>query len=746
MMAMKILFAALLASYAQAKTSPVTKIVNMLKEMTTQLQKEQEADDDMMETMKCWCETYDKEKTAAILAAEDSIANLKAVSEEQGAAAAQFSAEIASLEELLKKSEVALAQATEQRKKALAEFNEEEKDLLASITSVGNAVISLEKHHSASLLQTPTQASKNALHGVAMMLQAQFRKHDNILSEVISPHQRKMVAALVHGSGSSLVQSPEDYFAAVAAVGIHLPKNMAKFMPNKQLMQLEEGEVPGGKYYQSASGEIFGILKQMKESFEANLKSAQTEEEADNKAFEDLKAAKTAEIAATSASLDAKNEALGQASFKKAKADQDEEDTQNILEADTKYLAQLKATCATADADFELRRKTRIEESTAVTKALGFLQSDEAQDLFHKTLSASASFVQKFQKKSSRNANAADFLKKAARKLNRPELSTLAIKVRLDAFTKAKAMIKEMIETLTKEQADEVQKKDMCIDEINKNEASAEAATRDKDEAIEKVEALTATMDTLTKEIEALKKEVADGQTAMKRAGEDRELENKDFQLTIADQRATQKVLTTALDILKGFYDKAALVQRGKQEPYVAGPPPPASFKAYEKQGSGGVTGAIESVIADAKAMEADAIRAEEDAQQGYENFSKDTNDAVDEMIRSITSKSEFRAQCESDKVETEQNRDNSIATLEELAGENEALHADCDYTLKNFDLRQGARGAEIEALKQTIAILSGASFSALLQGDDVTPAMEVSDEVHQHYVDYKKRLEDSLA
>jgi hypothetical protein len=321
MMAMKILFAALLASYAQAKTSPVTKIVNMLKEMTTQLQKEQEADNDMMETMKCWCETYDKEKTAAILAAEDSIANLKAVSEEQGAAAAQFTAEIASLEEILKKSEVALAQATEQRKKALAEFNEEEKDLLGSITSVGNAIISLEKHHSASLLQTPTQTSKSTLHGVAIMLQAQLRKHDKILSEVISPHQRKMVAALLHDSGSSLIQSPEDYFAAVAAVGIHLPKNMAKFMPNKQLMQLEE--VPGGKYYQSASGEIFGILKQMKESFEANLKSAQTEEEADNKAFEDLKAAKTAEIAATSASLDEKNQALGQASFKKAKADQD---------------------------------------------------------------------------------------------------------------------------------------------------------------------------------------------------------------------------------------------------------------------------------------------------------------------------------------------------------------------------------------------------------------------------------------
>merc|ERR1719161_1677128 len=685
--------------------------------------------------MKCWCETYDKEKTAAILAAEDSIASLKTTSAEQGAAAAQFAEEMKSLEATLKASETSLASATEQRKKALAEFNEEEKDLLASITSVGNAIISLEKHHSAALLQTPTQASKNALHGVAMLLQAQLRKHDNILSEIITPHQRKTVAALLHSSGSSLVQSPEDYFAAVAAVGIHLPKNMAKFMPNKELMQLEE--VPGGKYYQSASGEIFGILKQMKESFEANLNSAQVEETADNKAFEDLKAAKTAEIAATFASLDEKTVAEGEASFKKAKADQDEEDTQKILAADSAYLATLKTTCATADSDFELRRKTRIEETTAVTKALRFLQSDEAQDLFHKSFS----FVQKLSKKSTRNAHAADFLKKAAKKLNRPVLAALAIKVRLDAFKKAKQQIQAMIDELMKQQADEVQKKDMCIAEINSNEASTEAATRDKEEAIEKVEALDATIKTLVAEIEDLKKQVADGQTAMKRAGEDRELENKDFQLLVADARATQRVLNTALEILKGFYDKAALVQKGKQEPYVAGPAPPAAFKSYEKQSSGGVTGAIEGVIADSKAVEAEAITAESDAQQGYENFVKDTNDAIDEMVRSITTKTEFKAQSESDKVETEQSRDSAVATLEELASENTALHADCDYTLKNFDLRQGARSAEIEALKQTLAILSGASFSALLQGETVTPSMEVSDEVQHHYQDYKNRL-----
>merc|ERR1719271_1716445 len=69
--------------------------------------------------------------------------------------------------------------------------------------------------------------------------------------------------------------------------------------------------------------------------------------------------------------------------------------------------------------------------------------------------------------------------------------------------------------------------------------------------------------------IRELQAKIADLQTQLKRAGEDKEKENSLFQTTVADQRATQKLLAGALNILKGFYDKAALVQKStsKQEP-----------------------------------------------------------------------------------------------------------------------------------------------------------------------------------
>merc|ERR1719399_1565013 len=106
--------------------------------------------------------------------------------------------------------------------------------------------------------------------------------------------------------------------------------------------------------------------------------------------------------------------------------------------------------------------------------------------------------------------------------------------------------------------------------------------------------------------------------------------ENADFQSTIADQRATQKLLTNALNVLKAVYAKKSFVQKSvRQEP--AGPPPPPGFKKYEQSsGAGGVMGMIEQIIAD-------AIKAETDSQKAYEAFVKDTNKSIEEASRAIT-------------------------------------------------------------------------------------------------------------
>merc|ERR1719218_50563 len=113
-----------------------------------------------------------------------------------------------------------------------------------------------------------------------------------------------------------------------------------------------------------------------------------------------------------------------------------------------------------------------------------------------------------------------------------------------------------MIAQLLKEKEDEIKHKDFCVDEFNQNQLTTERKTREKADLEAKIEDLNLTIKTLTEEIEALKAEIAEMQVQLKRAGENRENENKEFQLTVADQRETQKLLQAALNVLAEFYGK----------------------------------------------------------------------------------------------------------------------------------------------------------------------------------------------
>merc|ERR1712032_53621 len=274
-----------------------------------------------------------------------------------------------------------------------------------------------------------------------------------------------------------------------------------------------------------------------------------------------------------------------------------------------------------------------------------------------------------------------------------------------------------MIAELQKKKEDEIKHKDFCIEELQKNQLETEHKERAKQDLIAKIEDLDNTIKALTEEIAAAKAEIAEMQTQMKRAGEDREKENKEFQSTIADQRATQKLLQSALEILKGFYDKknttfdkASLLQR-RQNP----PPPMTGFKDYSKnKQAGGVMGMIQQIIDDAKAMENEAIRGESDAQTAYEDFVKETNLSTDAKNKEIITKTEENAKANEVLVETSESKDSAIANLDELSQANAELHQSCDFVMKNFELRQSARDEEIEALKQAMAILSGAKLDEI--------------------------------
>merc|ERR1740122_134508 len=148
-----------------------------------------------------------------------------------------------------------------------------------------------------------------------------------------------------------------------------------------------------GQGYAPQSGQIVGILKQMKDTMEKNLAEVIAEEEEAIKTFDALMAAKKKEVDANTAALESKLERVGQTGLDIVEMKEDLDDTKKALAEDKKFLAELEKGCATKQGEWDERCKVRADELLALADTIKILNDDDALDLFKKTL-PSASFLQ----------------------------------------------------------------------------------------------------------------------------------------------------------------------------------------------------------------------------------------------------------------------------------------------------------------------------------------------------------------
>merc|ERR1719335_561526 len=276
MFAMLLPVAALLSSAddTDLKEHPVSKIVTMLKKMQSTMQEEAEKDQEVYEKMSCWCETNDKETNAAVEAAQRAISELTAKIEENAALAARLETEIEELEAEIKSAEEAIAIATALREKEHAEFSAEEKEMVDTIAALTDAIAVLSKHNPGAFLSVRSS-----------------------LDAIKAGHLEGLKARAV-----ALLQQPAGY-----------------------------------KSYNSRSGEIFGILKTMKETFETNLAKTRADEAAGINAAKERKNTKVTELSEAKVAL--------------VQAKADLKDVRSNLDADTKFLVDLKDVRSNLDAD-----------------------------------------------------------------------------------------------------------------------------------------------------------------------------------------------------------------------------------------------------------------------------------------------------------------------------------------------------------------------------------------------------------
>merc|ERR1719421_822523 len=296
-------------------------------------------------------------------------------------------------------------------------------------------------------------------------------------------------------------------------------------------------------------------------------------------------------------------------------------------------------------------------------------------------------------------------ISKAAGKNKDWALAALAVRARLDGFAKVREMMDKMVAELKAQMKAEVEKKEKCVADLDTTDDQIKEATWEREDLEEKKLAYENEIEVLTADIEALKEDIADMEVSLKKAGEDRKAENLLFQTSVSDSRATINILNKALARLQEFYNKKALMQLRQG----VAPPPPKPKDYHKSGGAGGVMQLLSMVIEEAEAGEAALVVDEKHAQESYATFVTDAKASIEANRAAVAEKETVLAETKGLLSETEEALLANAKELAELAEVLHALHLDCDWILKYFDIRQTARQEEIDAIGEAKAILAGA-------------------------------------
>merc|ERR1719235_2856749 len=649
----------------------------MLQRMLKKVEAEGEKEQELYEKYECYCKTSGGDLKKSIAEADTKIPQLQSQIEEAEAKMVQLKEDVKNHQADREAAKAAMASATAIREKEAAAFEKSKTELFSYIEAMAKAIAALEKGMAGGFLQTPAA-------GI-------LRRLATVGQHLLDADRQDLLAFLDEGAGSNYV-----------------PK----------------------------SGEIVGILKQLKDEMDKDMADALAAEEAAITAYKELMAAKTKEVAALTKAIEEKLERIATLGVKIAEMKNDLTDTEEALIEDTKFLADLEKNCATKAAEWDERSKTRTQEIAAITETIKILNEDDALELFKKTLpSASLIQIEMHTEAARKRALVAVLAARAAAVAPNPQLDliSMALRGKKIGFEKVIKMIDEMVATLKQEQLDDDNKQEYCktqLDAADDKKKGLEHAIADLEAAIAADEESLAT---LTAEIAALEDGIKALDKAVVEATEQRKAEHEDFTEVMAQDTAAKEIILFAKNRLNKFYNPKLYKPPAKAESAVEGgaafaqvfvhqqkkdapPPPPETFDAYSKktEESTGVIAMMDLLVKDLDKEMTEATAQEEYAQKDYQSLMADSTEKRAQDSKTLTDKGAAKADLEGD---LESKKEAKAGSTKELAGTVEyisSLHSECDWLMKYYEARKEARASEISSLGDAKAVLSGADFSLL--------------------------------
>jgi len=674
------------SSFSQSRDNPIRRVVTMLQTMQAKVLEEGKKDAIIHDRYMCFCKSSGLED--AVAAAEKKIPALQSSIKEYQAMTQQLTSELEEHKKVRADAEVTIKEANAIRNKDAFSFAKESADKKKDLTAMGKAITAIEKGMKYEFLQTDAAATVQQL-----------------IQEV--------------------------------NMGTNEREVLLSFFSQKH------GD-PVSDSYSPASGQIVGLLRQMKSDMEKELADMTAQEEQAIADFQSLMSAKNKELAAATLAIQDKQSRFADAAVQLQTMKEDYSDTSATLEQDKTFLADKDANCAKAETDYANIKKTRAEELLAISETIKILNDDDALDLFKKTL-PSPSLLQVTAASRQTVSRALNALHSTKHDDPRIDFIMLALHGKKVSFDKVIKMIDDMVKLLDKEQYDDDLRQEICIEDLDRTEdklKTTQTSIKNVEKVIEEDKDLAQTtgdeINNLQKGIKELDKSVTDA-TGMRKE------DHEEYTATLSENKAAKDLLLLAKNRLSKFYHPALYKAPPKEELSADAQiaqnmgvpalvqvsvhnfrraPPPEAVGAYKvkKNESHGVMEMIDMLVTDLdKEIQAQEVQ-EKDAQTDYEKFMADSAAKRTKDGKSISQKERTAADIEAELAKLRAKDKAKLREAYATTGVLGDLHQNCDWLLANFETRKQARVAEKESLMKAKGILSGMEVSLMQKNTFLAP------------------------
>jgi len=605
---MKTLVFALVTGFTlQNHTHALTKVVEKLEGMLKKSKEDGESDKKTFATFTCESNSTIEDAKAQIEKSTNIIALESGKVEQLRGTNGKLSQEIASLTKQITENEDQQTKATDERAKEKEAYDDKNEDLTGAIGQLGEAIKLLADIGADQTAEDRDTADRD-----------RFVKDE-----------------------------------ALVAV-----KAAAKVIPaDKQNRVAAFLQAPFSGTYTSQSGEIIGILKNQKDTFENDLDTATKLEEkrkasheelmeilkADKKAAEESRTGKKGELSQNSEEIGSKKIMIA--------------DNEDLKKNNEETLAETTKILAEKTKKYEGRRATRAKEEAAIAKAVAILNSDAA--FANKSFSKDAAPVFTQMKRSSTH----------------------------NPFSTVLAQIGKMIKAIDAEEEADVKKKTWCEgeNEQNKNNLSAAETEQTKQEAA--INMAQGDLDTAKANLEAAQTEIKTLQDNRKSELQERSEENQRYQALIVELHEAHDILAQAVKVLTEFYNAEETSQSTEDH-------------EYEKQGGAEVITLLEDIQKNTEGQETQAHEDEESDQGEFESTLTNLDQSIADQEKISADERENIAAAEENLLaaQSELARQKEIQkTVEEYAA---SIKPGCDFIIKNYDTRKGNREEEKKQLE----------------------------------------------